>query len=582
MSSIIGIDLGTTTSEIAYIKNGKPEMISAKLGKIIPSLVGIKNNEIYAGYAAENILRASPQNVASEFKREIGNDDARIKIGNEEFLPHEVSAILLKELKEIAEEALKKEVTEAVITVPANFNSYQRQLTQKAGEMAGLKVERIINEPTAAAMAYGIDNLDTEANILVYDLGGGTFDVTVLEMFSGILEVKSSRGNNKLGGKDFDERIEEFILEEIKNKNGIDLYEKLTDEKQLLEAKNIIKEASINAKKELSAQNTTDIYMPYIAVIDNNLINVNVELTREKFYELTKDLLHYTQSTVEEALKVANCNKEDIDMVVLVGGSTRIFAISELVESLFPGKVKGGINPDEAVAMGAAVQAGIKNEEIDTNTSLIVTDRCSYNLGISIRKTIGVKKVDNVFDCLIPVDTSIPCSKKKTYYTSCDWQTSVGVRVYEGYSDFVYDNIEIASFSVDGIPAKPEGEEEIEVEFKYNLNSILEVYVTIPSIGKVHKEVIHNPHIDKSSGNAQKYLNNSDDLENWQEYELARIARRSIELAERKMEKLEDDKCNDLRPVLDKLKQAVIDGNEDLVDKYEEELTDILFDLRTV
>lgn len=588
MSSIIGIDLGTTTSEIAYIKNGKPEMISSKISKIIPSLVAIKDRKVYTGHTAENILKATPENVALEFKREIGKNGVKIKVGDEDFLPHELSAILLKELKGIAERYLEREVKEAVITVPANFNSYQRQLTKKAGEMAGFKVERIINEPTAAAMAYGIDNLEEESKILVYDLGGGTFDVTVLEMFSGVLEVRSSRGNNTLGGKDFDRVIERFILEEINKKNKIDLYNEITDREQLLLAKTTIRESAVKAKKELSTKNSAEIFIPFISFVNDDLVNFQSELTRDKFNELTKHLIDSTAKTIEEALKAANYTKEDIDKVILVGGATRIFGVNELVESLFPGKINKGINPDEAVAMGAAVQAGIKNEEINTDTSLIVTDRCSYNLGINVQSIKGGKKIENVFDCLIPVDSSIPCSKVETYYTSYDWQTIVNIQVYEGYAPFVYDNTEIASFKVDGIPAKLKGEEKIEVEFEYNLNGVLEVYVSIPSVGKVHKEIIHNLKVEQSSGNVEKYLIdsqivvNKEELEKWKEYELADLAKKTIELAERKMKKLDKDKCSEITVVLDDLKQAIISGNKDLVDKLEEKLTDILFNYRGI
>lgn len=588
MSSIIGIDLGTTTSEIAYIKNGKPEMISSKISKIIPSLVAIKDRKVYTGHTAENILKATPENVALEFKREIGKNGVKIKVGDEDFLPHELSAILLKELKGIAERYLEREVKEAVITVPANFNSYQRQLTKKAGEMAGFKVERIINEPTAAAMAYGIDNLEEESKILVYDLGGGTFDVTVLEMFSGVLEVRSSRGNNTLGGKDFDRVIERFILEEINKKNKIDLYNEITDREQLLLAKTTIRESAVKAKKELSTKNSAEIFIPFISFVNDDLVNFQSELTRDKFNELTKHLIDSTAKTIEEALKAANYTKEDIDKVILVGGATRIFGVNELVESLFPGKINKGINPDEAVAMGAAVQAGIKNEEINTDTSLIVTDRCSYNLGINVQSIKGGKKIENVFDCLIPVDSSIPCSKVETYYTSYDWQTIVNIQVYEGYAPFVYDNTEIASFKVDGIPAKLKGEEKIEVEFEYNLNGVLEVYVSIPSVGKVHKEIIHNLKVEQSSGNVEKYLIdsqivvNKEELEKWKEYELADLAKKTIELAERKMKKLDKDKCSEITVVLDNLKQAIISGNKDLVDKLEEKLTDILFNYRGI
>lgn len=577
MSNIIGIDLGTTTSEIAYIKNGKPEIITDSLGnRIIPSVISFSNGEMVAGQSAYNQLISNPKNTVKEVKREIGKD-VNIKLGEVEFLPHEISAILLKEIKKYAEDKLG-EVKEAVITVPANFTSQQRKLTQKAGELAGFKVERIINEPTAAAMAYGIDNIDEDANILVYDLGGGTFDVTVLEMFSGIIDVKSSRGNNKLGGKDFDERIEKYILDEFKNQYGKDLYDGV-DSSLEISIKERIKDAAIKAKKEVSVQMITEINIPFITMIDGSPISINIGLTRAKFDELTQDLVLATKDTINEALKASGLAKEEIDIVLLVGGSSRIVAVKDLVNEMFPNKIKGGVNPDEAVAMGAAIQAGIKTNQISSSDSLIVTDKCSYNLGTSVLSQIGDKLVDGVFDCLIPVDSSIPCSKKKVYLTSYDNQTGVDIDVYEGYAPLVYENTKIDNFSLDGVPQAPAGKESIEVEFSYDLNGTLEVKATILSTGKMATKIVDNSSIIKSSGNLDKYIVNRVNLDGWSDCELAQVVKRTVELAEKKMEKLEEHKTNDLRPLLDKLKQAVIDGNEELVEKYDEELTDILFEI---
>ena len=584
MGKIIGIDLGTTTSEIAYIKNGKPELIVDRNGnRIIPSVTGIDDyGNIINGEGAANQIEAYPERTIAEVKRLIGKDQ-KVKLGDKAFLPHEISAELLKELKNYAETYLGEEVTEAVITVPANFNNSQRKLTKQAGELAGLKVDRIINEPTAAAMAYGIDNLDKEEKVLVYDLGGGTFDVTILEMFDGILDVMSSRGNNKLGGKDFDERIEKYILDEFKKQYGVDLYE-ISDTSMIHHIKGSIKNASISAKKELSTKNTTSINIPFITVIDNKPVTLSVGITREKFDELTKDLVDATEKTIDEALDAANCTEDDIDVVLLVGGSSRIAAVQKLVNTKFPNKVKTGINPDEAVALGAAVQAGIKRDLISSEDSLIVTDKSSYSLGTSVTAEIGGRVVSGLFDCLIPRDSSIPCSRKKSYITIYDNQTEVDIDIYEGDAPIVWENTKIADFKLSGIPEGPAGTEGIEIEFNYDLNGILEVKATISSTRKSITKIVDNFELEKSlnsddTKSNQQIPDTDINLEIWKDCSLAVNVKNTIDLTERKMEKLQQSEIEKLQILINKLKKAVIDGNEELVEQYDEELTDILFDM---
>lgn len=425
MGNIIGIDLGTTTSEIAYIKNGRPEIIEDETGKrIIPSVVSYdaKNNKIFAGNKAYNLRISNAENTIQEIKRHMG-EDCKVKLNGDDLYPHEVSAIILSELKKYAEDRLGGKVDEAVITVPANFTNQQREATKEAGKLAGLRVERIINEPTAAAMAYGIDNLDKESNILVYDLGGGTFDVTVLELYKGVLDVKASRGNNLLGGKDFDAAVEKYILNEFRKEYGVDLYEIKGINK--VKAEGSIKAEAKRVKEELSFQEIGMINIPFLAVLDGEPIGLDIELTRGKFERLTKDLVESTREPVKEALEASNLNYEDIDIVLTVGGSSRIAAVQKLVEELFPGKVRHDINPDEAVAMGAAIQAGIKTDQIDSKKSLVVTDKCNYNLGTRIVGNLNGRLIDDLFDCIIPVDSSIPCSKTKRYYTCSNGQQSV-------------------------------------------------------------------------------------------------------------------------------------------------------------
>ena len=581
MGKIIGIDLGTTTSEIAFMENDQPKIITDCFGnRIVPSVVGKKEDgTVVVGQVAYNQLISSPDRTMAEVKRLMGSD-TMISLDDEKYLPHELSSLILKELKKYAEDYLGEEVVEAVITVPANFNNSQRKVTKMAGEMAGLKVERIINEPTAAAMAYGLNNYDKEEKILVYDLGGGTFDVSILEMFEGILDVKSSRGNDRLGGKDFDSRIEKYIEKEFEKTYNQNLYKGL-DVKNKLSIKLRVKEAAINAKKELSTQLSTTINIPFITIIDNKPVSIGMELTRDKFNQLTKDLVISTTEKIDEALKAAKLKEKDIDRVLLIGGSSRIPAVKELVEKKFKGKIITGINPDEAVAMGAAIQAGIKGNQITDVENLIITDKCSYNLGTSIIKIGDGKVISGAFDCIIPIDSSIPCSNKKTYYTAVDNQDEVRIEVFEGNEEMAEDNVKIGDFILKGIPKGKAGEQSIDVQFDYDLNGILEVKATIVSTGKSINKIIDNFKLTKlpidSLADENMYYRYK--VDSWQEYELAESVKNIIELVEKKMKHIKDeDKYDEIENILDELKMAVIYNNKELVEKFDDELTDILFE----
>ncbi len=583
MGRIIGIDLGTTTSEIAYIENDEPKIIPDCFGnRIVPSVVGKKEDgTVVVGQVAYNQLISSPDRTISEVKRLMGSD-ILIPVGDKKYLPHELSSMILKELKNYAEDYFGEEVVEAVITVPANFNNSQRKVTKLAGEMAGLKVERIINEPTAAAIAYGINNSQKEEKILVYDLGGGTFDVSILEIFDGILDVKSSRGNDRLGGKDFDGRIEKYIEEEFEKIYKKDLYKDL-DMKNKLSIKMRIKEAAINAKKELSTQLTTTINIPFINIIDSKPVSIDMEFTREKFDELTKDLVISTTEKIDEALKAAKLKEKDIDTVLLVGGSSRIPAVRELVEKKFKGKIISGINPDEAVAMGAAIQAGIKSNQITCEENLMITDKCSYNLGTSIIKIGDGKIIEGAFDCIIPIDSSIPCSKKKTYYTAVDNQEEVRIEVFEGNESMAADNTKIGDFLLKGVPKGKAGEESIDVQFDYDLNGILEVKATIVSTGKSVNKIIDNFKLIKlppdSLSNQSMY--DRFNTEFWLEYDLAKNVKNTVELAEKKINNLKENEkeYKNIKKLMDEIKLAVIYNDEELVEKLDEKLTDLLFDI---
>jgi len=585
---IIGIDLGTTTSEMAYIKDGKPEIICNSHGaRVTPSVIGITDDgEYIVGEYAKRQLALKPEKTAAEVKALMGTDE-KVFLGEKEYLPQQISAILLKQLKAFAEKYLQEKVLEAVITVPANFNSLQRQATKEAGELAGFKVDRIINEPTAAAMAYGLDNLENDEKVLVYDLGGGTFDVTVLELFSGILDVKSSRGQNKLGGKDFDKKICDYIVEDFEKSYNIDLSKSVS-------AMARIKEAAEKAKIELSKLEVTEINLPFIAIDNNqNPIGISFILTRNKMEELIMDLVASTENTINDALEGADYTDDDIDIVLVVGGSSKVPCVRKLLQNRFGDKVKFEINPDEAVALGAAVQAGIKMNEISSEDSLIVTDNCQYTLGMSVIEYGAYGRAfHGVFDPLIKRDTKIPCTVKKNYYTTYDYQTEVTIDVYEGISKTVAENIHVGSVILDGIPSSLSGKEPIEVTFSYNLNGILEVVGKVLSTGKYVTATFDLKGLDNSlvnlSGiiiqdNPENLLDvvNEDKqgLDSWKSSELSLEVKLTIELAEKKLQLLDDDDKIDIGIVLNKLKQAVIDGDRALVEEYDKKLTDMLFEL---
>jgi molecular chaperone DnaK len=573
MRTVIGIDLGTTTSEIAYMKEGKSIIIPNDLGsRLTPSVVCLsEENEFIIGEFAKRQAVLNPDRTVMEVKRLMGTTE-NVILGDKSYSPQEISALILKKLKKSAEVYLGYEVREAVITVPANFNDLQRKATVMAGELAGFKVERIVNEPTAAALAYGIENMNSEENILVYDLGGGTFDVSVLEFFEGIIDVKSSRGNNKLGGKDFDERIEQYLLDTFNKRYQIDLNHNI-------KARARIKSAAESAKIELSSMLFTEINLPFIAADSHgNPLELSLTLTREKFEELIEDIILSTEATLEEALKAAAMKAEDITMVLAVGGSSLIPRVKNFLHQKFAGKVKGDFNPQEAVAMGAAVQAAIVSKEINSREGLLVTDICSYTLGIKISKTLNSgRRLYGVFDPIITRDTKIPCSVTKTYYTSQDNQTEVIIDIYEGEGKMVTENTSIGSFQLQGIPPKPEGEESIVVTFTYNLNGILEVKAKILSTGQSAGK---NINILNTCSTLDSGFNIGTNLDDWQNYPLAGRCKTIIHIAEKKLNILKDDQRSKVEFLLKMLKGAIIDNNEGTVQKYDDSLTDILFELQ--
>ena len=457
MSKIIGIDLGTTNSCVSVHEGGETKVIAnAEGNRTTPSVVAFgKDGEIIVGLKAKNQMITNP-NVVYSIKRDMGTDK-KVHVNGKDYTPQEISAMILGDLKKTAESYLGEKVTEAVITVPAYFNDAQRQATKDAGKIAGLDVKRIINEPTAAALAYGLDKQDKNEKILVYDLGGGTFDVSILELGDGVFEVLATSGNNHLGGDDFDQRIMDYLVSEFKRENGIDL----TSDKMAMQR---IKDASEKAKKDLSGMTSTEISIPFITQGEAGPLHLSVNLTRAKFEDLISDLLVSTLTPVRDAMKEAKLSKNDIDKVILVGGSTRIPKVVDLIKNELGKEPSKGVNPDEVVAMGAAIQGGVLTGEVN---DIVLLDVTPLSLGI---ETLG-----GVMTVLIPKNTTIPTSKSETFSTAADNQPAVDIHVLQGERSMASDNKTLGRFQLTGIPAAPRGVPQIQVTFDIDANGIVNV-----------------------------------------------------------------------------------------------------------
>ena len=466
MGKVIGIDLGTTNSCVAVLEGGEPVVITnPEGGRTTPSVVAFKGDEELVGDTAKRQAVTNVDNTVSSIKRKMGTKD-KVSANGKKYTPEEISAKILMKLKGDAEAYLGEKVTEAVITVPAYFNDAERQATKNAGKIAGLDVKRIINEPTAAALAYGIDKQEDTHTILVYDLGGGTFDVSILDLGDGVFEVKSTSGNNKLGGDDFDQRVMDYIVKDIKKEHKVDL----SDDKMAMQR---IKDAAEKAKKDLSGMTTAQISLPFLAQGEDGVINYETDLTRAKFEELNMDLFESTLEPVRKALKDAKLTAKDIDKVLLVGGSTRIPYIQELVKKELGQEPSKGVNPDECVALGAAIQGGVLTGEVN---DLILLDVTPLSLGI---ETLG-----NVMTVLIPRNTTIPATKSQVFSTAADNQPAVDIHILQGERPMVFDNKTLGRFQLGNIPPAPRGVPQIEVKFDIDANGIVNVSAKDLGTGK--------------------------------------------------------------------------------------------------
>ena len=456
MSKIIGIDLGTTNSCVSVLEGGEPKVIPNPEGnRTTPSVVAFKNGERQVGEVAKRQAITNPNTIIS-IKRHMGTDHKEV-IEGKEYSPQEVSAIILQYLKSYAEEYLGEKVTKAVITVPAYFNDAQRQATKDAGQIAGLEVERIINEPTAAALAYGLDKTEEDQTILVFDLGGGTFDVSIMELGDGVFEVKSTAGDNRLGGDDFDQVIIDYLVEAFKKENGIDL----SKDKMAVQR---LKDAAEKAKKDLSGVTSTQISLPFITAGEAGPLHLDVTMTRAKFDELSTGLVERTMGPTRQALKDAGLSASEIDKVILVGGSTRIPAVVEAIKKEIGQEPSKGVNPDEVVAMGAAIQGGVLTGDVKDVVLLDVTPL-----------SLGIETMGGVFTKLIDRNTTIPTSKSQVFSTAADNQTAVDIHVLQGERPMSADNKTLGRFQLSDIPPAPRGIPQVEVTFDIDKNGIVNV-----------------------------------------------------------------------------------------------------------
>ena len=570
MSKIIGIDLGTTNSCVAVLEGGEPKVIANKEGnRTTPSVVSFKKGEIMVGDVAKRQMVTNKDTVYS-VKRYMGTDK-KIKVNGKEYTPQEISAMILSNLKESAESYLGEKVTKAVITVPAYFDDSQRQATKDAGKIAGLEVERIINEPTAAALAYGLDKQEDAHTILVYDLGGGTFDVSIMELGDGVFEVLSTSGNNKLGGDDFDQRIIDYLVEEFKKENGIDL----SKDKMAMQR---LKDSAEKAKKDLSGVTNTQISLPFISQGEEGPLHLEVNLTRAKFEDLIRDLVESTLEPVRKALKDAKLKASDIDKIIFVGGSTRIPMVQELIKKELGKEPHKGVNPDEVVAMGAAIQGGVLTGEVNDIVLLDVTPL-----------TLGIETLGGVMTPIIERNTTIPTSRSQVFSTSQDNLPAVDIHILQGERPMAADNKTLGNFQLTNIPKAPRGVPQIEVTFDIDANGIVNVKAKDLGTNKEQSITItasnnlSDEEIDRMMKEAE--ANKEADAKRKEEADLKNEAEQTIFMTEKSIKDLGDkvDKKDkkEAEKLIDELKKALEKNDIDEIKSTKEKLDEKAMALAT-
>jgi molecular chaperone DnaK len=572
MSKVIGIDLGTTNSVVAVMEGGEPTVITNQEGsRLTPSVVGFaKNGERLVGQLAKRQAVSNPDRTISSIKRHMGEGTYRVSIDDKKYSPEEISAMILQKLKADAEAYLGEKVSQAVITVPAYFNDSQRQATKDAGKIAGLEVLRIINEPTAASLAYGIDKTD-DHTIMVYDLGGGTFDVSILDVGDGVFEVKATNGDTHLGGDDFDKKIMDWMVEEFKKAEGIDL----SSDRMAMQR---LREAAEKAKIELSGVMSTNINLPFITAGADGPKHLDMDLSRAKFEAMTADLVESTMAPVRQAMSDAGLSASDISKVVMVGGSSRIPAVQAAIKKFMGKEPYKGVNPDECVAVGAAIQAGVLSGEEGTG-SVLLLDVTPLSLGI---ETLG-----GVFTKIIERNTTIPTSKKQVFSTAADNQPSVDIHVLQGERDMAADNKTLGRFELSGIPAAPRGVPKIEVAFDIDANGIVNVSakdlgtgkeqkITITSSGTLDKDEVDRM-VKEAEANAEA------DKKRKEGVEVKNQADNLIYQAEKTMKDMEgkgkDELVAKVKTAVDALKESLKGDDLDKIKADTEALTKPLYEL---